>query len=75
MLMHQTEIFICIYTGLYDSLRTSDEALAFVIGHEMSHLILGHGQRKLEAASSIKSSDTVGALLYLQSSRDMEYLA
>ncbi len=67
--------FICIYTGLYDSLRTSDEALAFVIGHEMSHLILGHGQRKLEAASSIKSSDTVGALLYLQSSRDMEYLA
>lgn len=67
--------FICIYTGLYDSLRTSDDALAFVIGHEMSHLILGHGQRSLEGRATLSKDDNIGALLLLQSYRDMEYMA
>lgn len=40
--------YIMINTALYDTLYTSDDALAFVIGHEMSHLILGHGRRKEE---------------------------
>lgn len=39
---------INIYTGLYDSLYGNDDALAFIIGHEMAHILLGHQQRKQE---------------------------
>lgn len=38
--------YILINTALYDSLYTSEEALAFTLAHEMSHLILGHGLRQ-----------------------------
>ena len=37
--------YIVINTGLYDTLNDNDDALAFVIGHEMAHQLLGHGQR------------------------------
>ncbi len=37
--------FIWINTALYDSLHNNDDALAFVIAHEMAHHILGHHQR------------------------------
>lgn len=40
--------YISINTALYDSLYNNEEALAFVIAHEMSHLILGHQQRLAE---------------------------
>lgn len=40
--------FIYINTGLYDSLYDNPDALAFIIGHEMAHQILGHQQRKQE---------------------------
>lgn len=39
---------IQINTALYDSLYTNNDALAFVIAHEMAHLIFGHQQRKAE---------------------------
>ena len=37
--------FIWINTALYDSLYNNNDALAFVIAHEMAHHILGHHQR------------------------------
>lgn len=40
--------YIMINTSLYDSMYTNEDALAFVIAHEMSHLILGHGPRQEE---------------------------
>lgn len=40
--------YIIINTGLYDALYTSEDALAFVIAHEMGHLILGHTQQIAE---------------------------
>ncbi len=64
--------FICIYTALYDSLTTNDDALAFVIAHEMSHLILGHGQRKMDAVYNLNAVEHY--TLY-KSSRTMEYMA
>ena len=39
---------VVIQTALYDSIYTSDDALAFVIAHEMAHNLLGHHQRQLE---------------------------
>ncbi len=40
--------YIEVNTGLYDALYTNEDALAFVLAHEMGHLILGHGQQKAE---------------------------
>lgn len=40
--------FVLINTGLYDSIGNNDEALAFVIGHEIAHQILGHRARSQE---------------------------
>lgn len=40
--------YIKINTALYDTLYENNDALAFVIAHEMAHHILGHSQRKIE---------------------------
>ena len=48
---------INIYTGLYDSLYGNDDALAFIIGHEMSHILLGHRQRKEEILDKLERSE------------------
>lgn len=37
--------YICINTALYDTLYNDEDALAQVIAHEMSHLLLGHAER------------------------------
>jgi len=42
--------FVCINTALYDSLYPDEDAMAFVMAHEMAHLILGHQQRNAEYA-------------------------
>lgn len=39
---------VVIYTGLYDSLYLNEDALAYVIAHEMAHNLLGHNQRSEE---------------------------
>lgn len=39
---------IIVYSSLYDSLYQNPDALAFVVAHELAHLILGHGQIVLE---------------------------
>lgn len=39
---------IIINTALYDSLYTNEDALAYIIGHEIAHSLLGHQQRSVE---------------------------
>ena len=46
--------FIVINTALYDSLHNNEDALAFVVAHEMAHLILGHSQRTAELYRKLK---------------------
>lgn len=41
---------IIINTALYDSLYSNPDALAFIIGHEFAHQILGHAQRETDIA-------------------------
>jgi predicted Zn-dependent protease len=38
---------IVVYTGLIDSLKLSDDELAVVLGHEISHALLDHGAEKM----------------------------
>lgn len=50
---------INIYTGLYDSLCGNDDALAYIIGHEMSHILLGHQQRQQEMLDRWERSERI----------------
>lgn len=45
--------FIYINTALYDSIYQNPDALAFVMAHEMAHLILGHSQRSMELSNQL----------------------
>lgn len=79
--------FIYINTALYDSLYTNSDALAFIIGHEMAHQILGHEQRTAEMYTKLKKlrelygssvdglTITVVKKKYLAELRNMEYIA
>ncbi len=79
--------FIYINTALYDSLYTNSDALAFIIGHEMGHQILGHEQRTAEMYTRLKKlrdisgssvdgiTTTVLKKKYLAELRNMEYIA
>lgn len=50
--------FICINTALYDTLESSEDALAFVLAHEMAHQILGHSQRTAELTQNVTNAKT-----------------
>ena len=77
--------FIVIYTALYDTFYNNEDALAFILAHEMSHIILGHDaesgdiQTKMQNANYRFRSSTITykALMmkYMKEYRDMEYLA
>lgn len=45
--------YIMINTGIYDTFHDNPDAIAFIIGHEISHILLGHSQRKAEIAYKI----------------------
>ena len=73
--------YICITTALYDSFCDNEDALAFIIGHEMGHALLGHSQRKAQTLGRyryINPNSLVGAGIrrkYLIDSKNMEHAA
>ncbi len=50
---------VVIHTALYDTFYNDDDALAFVIAHEMSHHVLGHNERLLEIEHKLAKMDDV----------------
>lgn len=77
--------FIAIHTALYDTFYNNEDALAFILAHEMSHLILGHQEQTADLITKIQNagyrfnsySVTYKALMikYMKEYRDMEYMA
>lgn len=41
---------MAIYTGMWDKLNASDEEIAMVMGHEISHALAGHTQERMSVA-------------------------
>lgn len=74
---------VTINTGLYDTFIGNDDAMAFIIGHEMGHALLGHGARTQRLRKKIDRAYTMRAGLayivstkkYLIESKNMEYAA
>ena len=80
---------VAISTSLYDTLMNNDDALALVIGHEMSHALMGHQQRRVQTLAKMERQrklaergngfSTVGYVAlkrkFLADSKNMEYAA
>lgn len=54
---------IMVYTGLANKLRLSDEELAVVIGHEMSHALREHSREQVSQAIAAQAAIGVGTSL------------
>lgn len=48
---------ITLYSSLFDSLYNNDDAMAFIIGHEMSHFIYKDGQRLADLYKKINDNE------------------
>jgi predicted Zn-dependent protease len=53
---------MAVYTGLIDRLAPSDDELAQVIGHEISHALLQHGRERMSRAVATNMALQVGSV-------------
>ena len=53
---------MAVYSGLIDRLQPSDDELAQVIGHEISHALLGHGRERMSRAIATNVALQVGSI-------------
>ena len=74
---------VCVNTGALDTLRDNEDALALLIGHELSHGLLNHSNRLAKYWAKVERAKRMGSYTayliakkrYMQASRDMEYAA
>lgn len=56
---------IAFFTGIIDSLKMTDDEIAMVMGHEMSHALLEHGRERAGQRKAAQIA-TIGASLFSQ---------
>lgn len=74
---------IIINTGALDTLSNNEDALALLIGHELSHSLLGHSARKKELIQKVNKAERMNYYWYhlyrtkkfFSESRKMEFAA
>lgn len=55
---------IMVYTGLAKQLKLSDDELAVVLGHEMSHALREHSREQVSQALAAQTAIGIGAALF-----------
>ena len=63
---------MAIYTGIVDKLKLSDDEIAQIMGHEISHAILGHGRERMSRALAMQGGVALGSIV---TGRDLRVLA
>jgi len=63
---------MAIYTGIVSKLKLTDDEIAQIMGHEISHAILGHGRERMSRAIAMQGGMTLGSIV---AGRDLSILA
>jgi predicted Zn-dependent protease len=53
---------MAVYTGLLDKIKPTDDELAQVMAHEISHALLQHGRERMSRAVATNAALTVGSV-------------
>jgi predicted Zn-dependent protease len=54
---------MAIYSGIIQKLTLSDDEIAEIMGHEISHALLGHGRERMSRALAMQGSLQLGSIL------------
>ena len=54
---------MAIYTGIINKLNLNDDEIAQIMGHEISHALLGHGRERMSRAMATQGSLMLGSII------------